>query len=121
MKFIITESKMEQVVFKYLDNQDFVKIEKNDNIFFLNSSGDEYFQIVYGKNDGICYIYVGLITEISSFFSIKFSDSKKIIGKWVENTLQMKVSNTITISQLTQWLVENTLQMKVSNTKLFSR
>ena len=97
MKFILTESKMEQVIFKYLDNQDFVKVEKNDNIFFINSSGDEHFQIVYGKNDGICYIYVGLITEISSFFSIEFSDSKKIIGNWVENTLQMKVKTNDTI------------------------
>ena len=97
MKFILTESKLENIIFKYLDNQDFIKVEKNNNIFFINSSNDKYFQIVYGKNDGICYIYVGLITEISSFFSIEFSDSKKIISKWVENTLQMKVKTNDTI------------------------
>ena len=94
MKFILTESKLERFIFEYLDNQDFVKIKKAINILFINSSGDEHFQIAYSKYDGICYIYVGLITEISSFFSIEFSDSKKIIGKWVENTLQMKVTTT---------------------------
>ena len=96
---------MEQVIFNYLDNQDFIKVEKNDNIFFINSSSDEYFQIVYGKNDGICYIYVGLITEISSFFSIEFSDSKKIIGNWVENTLQMKVKTNFWTRIFNQRLV----------------
>ena len=93
MKFILTESKMEQVVFNYLDNQDFIKIEKNDNIFFLNPSDEEYFQITYIKNDGWCHIYVGLINEISSFFSLQNRNSKELIGKWVENTLQMKVTN----------------------------
>ena len=94
MKFILTESKLENIIFKYLDNQDFVKIKKAINILFINSSSDEYFQIVYSKNDGICYIYVGLITEISSFFSLSYYNSEGLIGKWVENTLQMKVSNT---------------------------
>ena len=95
MKFILTESKLERFIFIYLDNQDFIKVEKNNNIFFINSSNDKYFQIVYGKD--VCWIYVGLITEISSFFSIEFSDSKKLISKWVENTLQMKVKTTDTI------------------------
>ena len=97
MKFILTESKLESIIFKYLDNQDFVKIKKAINILFINSSNDKYFQIAYSKYDGFCYIYVGLITEISSFFSIEFSDSKKLISKWVENTLQMKVKTTDTI------------------------
>lgn len=98
MKFIITESKIESIVFKYLDNQDFVKIEKSDNIFFINPSDKEYFQIIYVKDDGWCFIYVELVDEISSFFSLEELHSKNIIGKWVENTLQMKVSNTDTVS-----------------------
>ena len=98
MKFIITESRMERIISKYLDLQDFIKVEKNNNIFFLNSSDDEHFQIVYIKDDGWCFIYVELVYEISSFFSLDFDDSKEIIGKWVENTLQMKVSNTDTVS-----------------------
>ena len=97
MKFIITESKFEQIVFKYLDNQDFIKIEKDNYIYFLNSTDYKYAEIRYDKNDGRCFIYIDLVAEISSFFSIESHDSKKIIGKWVENTLQMKVSKTDTI------------------------
>ena len=93
MKFIIAESKLEKVIFKYLDNQDFIQIKKEDSIFFKNSEGDEFSQIRYDK-DGWCYIYYELINEISSFFSLKKTDAEQFIGRWVENTLQMKVNNT---------------------------
>ena len=94
MKYIITESKLNQVIFKYLDNQDFIQIEKNGNIYFINSEDDEYGQIRYDKEDGWCGIYYKLIEDISSFFSLQEYDSKQVIGRWVENTLQLRVTNT---------------------------
>ena len=97
MKFIITESRMERILSKYLDLQDFVKVEKDEYIYFVNSTDDGYGQIRYDKNDGWCFIYIDLVDEISSFFSLEYDNSKEIIGKWVENTLQMKVSNTTII------------------------
>jgi len=95
MKYIITESKLNQVIFKYLDNQDFIQIEKNDSIYFINSEGDEYAQIRFNKKDGWFGIYYKLIEDISSFFSLQEYDSEQVIGRWVENTLQMKVTNTV--------------------------
>ena len=94
MKFLITESKLEKVIFKYLDNQDFVKIEKENNIYFVNSEGDKFAMIRFEKDNGWCYINYNLIQEISSFFSMKESDSEQVIGIWVESTLQMKVTYT---------------------------
>ena len=94
MKFIITESKLENVIFKYLDNQDFVKIDKGENIYFVNSEGDKFAMIRFKKDNGWCYINYNLIQEISSFFSMKESDSEQVIGRWVESTLQMKVTYT---------------------------
>ena len=96
MKYLITESQLDKAIFRYLDNQDFIQIDKNDSIYFVNSEGDEYSQIRYDKDDGWCYIDIDLIKEISSFFSLQESDSKEVIGMWVENTLQMKVTNTTT-------------------------
>ena len=92
MKYLITESKLNQVIFRYLNNQDFIQINNRFDIFFLNSEGDEYPQIVYNKSDGSCLIFINLITEISSFFSLDEYDSKQVIGRWVENTLQMEVN-----------------------------
>ena len=94
MKYLITESQINKVIFKYLDNQDFVQFERNDSIYFVNSEGDRYPQIRYDKDDNWCIIYYGLVKEISTFFSIQSSDSESLIGRWVENTLQMKVKNT---------------------------
>ncbi len=95
MKYLITESQIDKVIFKYLDNQDFIQIEKNNSIYFVNSEGDEYGQIRFDKDDGWCYIYYKLVEEISTFFSMQKSDSEQVIGRWVENTLQMKVTNTV--------------------------
>ena len=94
MKFLITESKLENIIFKYLDNQDFVKIDKGENIYFVSSEGDKFAMIRFNKKNGWCYINYNLIQEISSFFSMKESDSEQVIGKWVESTLQMKVTYT---------------------------
>jgi hypothetical protein len=94
MKYLITESQFDHIIFKYLDNQDFIKIDINDSIFFVNSEGDEHAQIRYDKDDGWCSIYWRLIEEISTFFSMHEYDSEQVIGKWVEHTLQMKVAKT---------------------------
>ena len=94
MKYLITESQLDKIIYKYLDNQDFIQIDMNDSIYFVNSEGDEYAQIRYDKKNGWCVIYYELVDEISSFFSMEYSDSKQVIGKWVENTLQMKTTDT---------------------------
>ena len=96
MKYLITESQIEKVIFKYLDNQDFIiKRMNSDNVtYFVNSVNDVYAQIRYDKKDGWCFMSYKLIEEISSFFSIQDSDSRQVIGRWVENRLQMKVKNT---------------------------
>jgi len=94
MKYLITESQLDRTIFRYLDNQDFIRIEKKDNIYFVNSEDDEYAQIRYDKDDGRCYIYYKLIDEISTFFSLDESEAEQVIGRWVENTLQMRVTDT---------------------------
>jgi len=84
----------ERVIFSYLDSQDFIRIDKGDKIYFAYSEGDEYSQIGYDKDDGWCNIDIDLIEEISSFFSLQISDSREVIGRWVENTLQMRIEYT---------------------------
>ena len=94
MKYLITESQLDRVIFIYLDNQDFIQIKKNNFIYFVNSEGDEYAQIRYNEDSEVCFINIDLVKEISSFFSLELSVSKEVIGSWVENTLQMKVTDT---------------------------
>jgi len=95
MKYLITESQLDRMINKYLDNQDFIPIEKGNKIYFANSEGDEYAQIRYDEDDGFCYIHYKLVDEISSFFSLEESYSEQVIGMWVENTIQMRVTRTL--------------------------
>jgi hypothetical protein len=109
MKYLITESQLNRSVFFYLDNQDFIKFEKDGRIYFVNSEDDEYSILFYDKhNDNECYVYHKLIDEISSFFSLSERDSKKIIKDWVENTLQVNIKYFISISHKSAMEVELT-------------
>ena len=94
MKYLITESQLDRAVFIYLNNQDFIQIKRRNSIYFVNSEGDKYAQIKYDKSDGWCYVYRTLIEEISSFFSLEQTNAEQVIGRWVENTLQMRVTDT---------------------------
>ena len=85
----------ERVIFSYLDSQDFIQIKKNNFIYFVNSEGDEYAQIRYNEDSEVCFINIDLVKEISSFFSLGRDDSQRVIGRWVENTLQMKVTTIL--------------------------
>ena len=107
-------NQINKIIFKYLDNQNFVVTESTNKIYFVNSEEDKYAQIKFDKTDGWCYIHYGLINEISTFFSTQKSDSKEIIGRWVEGALQIRVTNTrfgfLCVG------IESTLQMRVTNT-----
>jgi hypothetical protein len=94
MKYLITESQLDKVIFKYLDNQDFIQMDFGEKIYFLNSVNDVYAQIRFDKDYGWCYVLHKLVEEISGFFSISYYDSESVIGRWVGHTLQMKVTDT---------------------------
>ena len=95
MKYLITESQLNKAIFRYLNNQDFIPIEEGNNIYFVNSEGDEHAQIRYSKDNNWGYINHDLIKEITSFFSLEETDSELVIGRWVENTLKMRVNDTL--------------------------
>ena len=98
MKYLITESQRDKVIFKYLDILDFIQIERNNDIYFANSEDDDFAQIRYNKKNGWCHINLNLIEDVSLLFSLEVVDSKKFIGRWVENTIQMDV-------KYAQWVV----------------
>ena len=91
MKFLITESQINNVVFKYLDNQDFVKDTTKDDIFFLNSIDDEKGVIVFNKKKGMLYISWALRDEIASFFSINGSHSLNLIIDWAQGHIDQRI------------------------------
>jgi len=93
MKYLITESQFDNIVFKYLDNQDFVVIKMKNRLYYVNSEGDEYAQVRYHPKDRWCTIHYDLVDEVSKFFSLNYEDSINLINKWIENKLGIKSIN----------------------------
>jgi hypothetical protein len=93
MKYLITESQMDNFIFMYLDSQGLVQVKKDDKIYFKKSEEDVTSIIVYNKESGVCMLSEKVINQISDFFSMDKSDSKVVIAKWVEKTLEVEVSH----------------------------
>jgi hypothetical protein len=98
MKLIITESQkdkiIEKVIFKYLDKQNYNQLDIKNRIYFVKNIGDQSADIRFDKSDGWCGISYELISFFSRMMGIEDDDIHKVIGKWVEHTLQMEVKYT---------------------------
>jgi hypothetical protein len=90
MKYLITESQFNNVVFKYLDNQDFVTMEYGTYEYFLNSENDEYAQIKFNERSRWCTIERKLMVEIASFFSLEYHEAMSLIARWVESKIGLE-------------------------------
>lgn len=89
MKYLITESQRDKMVFKYLDNQKFIKVKKDKEICFLYSPDDLWAVMKYMR--GILIINKDLTTEIESFFSIDEDDSKILLRDWVSKEINKDI------------------------------
>jgi hypothetical protein len=109
MKYKITDKQLDDVIFLYLDNQDFIRINMNNSIYFVNSEGDTESLIRFTKNDGKCVIYVGLIAEVASFFSLQGYDAREAIGRWVGDRENVNIDHCVWIDN------QNSVWLKIPN------
>lgn len=95
MKFLITENKLNNLIFLYLDNKDFFIRETPTNYYFLEDHKNNMFaSINVRKKDNICFIFPGLVQEVSIFFTISSDMSVDSIIKYTENKLKEKFEKT---------------------------
>ena len=105
MKYLITESQFDKVIFRYLDNQDFVlhdnKKKFNNYIYFLNNITDDTAQIsiyvsnAFGEMRNWMYVNGELIDELSNFFSIDEDECLETIKRWVSNFLNIEIDKKV--------------------------
>ena len=95
MKYIITENRLNSIIFKYLDVKYGALEQKKgkyvDIVFHF--PGEEYGKLGLEKPETL-YVYDVLMNEISNFFGLESVDSLRVIGKWVEDRYNLKVINT---------------------------
>lgn len=98
MKYIITESKLEQTIFKYLD-MDFGGLESDKgerfDVVFKSSEGD-YNE--FGWSDPGIFPGSGILTvqrdateKLTDFFMLDINDSLNLIGKWFQDRYNLPV------------------------------
>jgi len=100
MRYLITESQIEKIVFKYLDNQDFINMEYGTYEYFLNSKDDNYAQIKFNTSSRWCTIERKLMFEIASFFSLEYHDAMSLIARWVERKIGLEFNTIETQSDI---------------------
>ena len=110
------ENKISGVIFKYLDNKNFVFKETAENYYLLDNENDMYCQVRLRKKDMVCFIEYKLIRQVERFFCVNYHIVENIIGEYVENTMNIKVFNTRLQIADYSLKVENTMNIKVSNT-----
>jgi len=90
MKLIISESKLEQIVFMYLDKQNFIEVKDGKDVYLLNNEEDQYAQIKYEGEVDWVGISNSLCNEVSHMFSISEADSGGFIAKWIKKKFNVK-------------------------------
>lgn len=91
MKFIITESKLDGIIFDYLDGLDLYMVEHGDNFLFFESDSPGPVLVVAYRSNNDCFISSDLVSEISNFFSLNMNISLEIIGRWVNTKIDFPV------------------------------
>ena len=97
MKYLITESKLEKVIFRYLDIQDFHVTRHNNNDYNFWDRRDYengILTITISTHKQInCFIQADFTDSVSSLFSLERYDTINIIGDWVESKTGFEFKN----------------------------
>ena len=92
MKYIITESRLENIIFKFLDSKlDGIEIKKGVSDGLIFAFPNEEYGLMRLENTGELYTYYEISEGIGQMFSMDMSDVLNVIGRYVENRYNLKV------------------------------
>ena len=96
MKYIISESRLDNVIFKYLDSKlDGIELKKDikNSIIFVFPGEEEGLMRWMGKKSrGQLLTYHEIVDEVETMFSMDESDALDLIGRYVESRYNLKVN-----------------------------
>jgi hypothetical protein len=99
MKYLITESQLDNIIFKYLDSLKFFALKDAGDIYLYPSETHwrehlSYAIIAFHIKYRDCYVSCSLITEISNIFSTSLEDSLNIVKEWFEYNYDVKIGKS---------------------------
>jgi hypothetical protein len=97
MKYIINESRLENLIYKYLDMKDLYLLSTVNSSYFFYSrksfDDGEYPIISYDNKYKDCFVSSTFVEDVSSLFSIDPEYSLKVISDWVGNKLDVEIES----------------------------
>jgi hypothetical protein len=94
MKYIITESRLENIIFKFLDDKfEGIELKVGEYCDILLSFPGEEFGLIGWKKSNQLFTYYEIVDEIKTMFSMDKSDALDVIGRYVESRYNLKVNN----------------------------
>jgi hypothetical protein len=95
MKYIITESRLDKVIFKFLDMKlDGIEKRKGEFTDTVFGFPNEKYGVLGWEESGILEINYELIDEIENLFGHELPDALDVIGRYVEDRYNLKVKDT---------------------------
>ena len=93
MKYIITESKLDKVVIKYLNNEygdlEEYRTDEHPNSVYLVKDNKVYMELDT-KYNGLYVDYTTIWEDLINIIGRKYDEIKRIIKKWVEETYKLR-------------------------------
>ena len=103
MKYIITESRLEILIFKFLDSKldgvELVKGKYSDIVFIspkMSPNGDDELGIMgWEKTDkgGRLYVFLLLGRAVEDMFSLQSEESLRLIARYIENRYNLNITS----------------------------
>ena len=86
MKYLITESQLNNSVFRYLDSQNFFAVEDRGDLYLWESEsswiGRQYPLISTHIRYNDAFVNSDLLINISDFFPVSIDDALLLVGEW---------------------------------------
>lgn len=97
MKYLITESRLENLIYKYLESKGLYLLStvNTHHFFYSRKSIDdgEYPIISYDDKRKDCFVSSTFVEDVCSLFSIDPEYSLKVISDWVGNKLDVEIES----------------------------
>ena len=99
MVSLITQNRLDNVIFKYLDWK-LNGIEKRKGVYtdIVFVFPNEKYGLLGWKKSGVLYLYYKIKEDIQNLFGLESSDALDVIGRYVEDRYNLEVKNTLYVS-----------------------
>jgi len=95
MKYLITESKLNSLVFDYLNGQNFYRMSYPFGFVFWDSRESKesggYISISTNRQNKDCFVISDLVVKVASFFGLDLDTALNIISEWVKTKINFNL------------------------------